>query len=73
MKRIVLAALAAGALLVAAPAVRQTGENNEWRKPAPAARSGNRMEGYLGFVAGGEISADLGGRCDQVKIRGPAV
>jgi len=61
-------ALLAGALALAAPALAQD------RDPViDQARAqglvGEQFDGYLGFVPGAQISADLRGRVEQVNIR----
>lgn len=72
MKRIVLAALAAGALLVAAPAFGQAADSAIAQARA-AGQIGEQTDGYLGFVPGASISADLRGRVNQVNIQRRAV
>jgi uncharacterized protein YdbL (DUF1318 family) len=70
MKRIVLAALAAGALF-AAPAFGQAAD--PIAQARAAGQIGEQTDGYLGFVPGASISADLRGRVNQVNIQRRAV
>jgi uncharacterized protein len=61
------AAMLAGALLLAAPAQAQ---NNPAIAQALASGSiGEQADGYLGFVPGASISADLRGRVEQINIQ----
>lgn len=61
------AALLVGALTLATPAMGQTGD------PLLQARSqgliGEQADGYLGFVPGASINADLRGRVEQNNIQ----
>jgi uncharacterized protein YdbL (DUF1318 family) len=72
MKRIVFAALAAGALLAAAPAFGQAADAAITQARA-AGQIGEQTDGYLGFVPGANISGDLRGRVNQVNIQRRAV
>jgi uncharacterized protein YdbL (DUF1318 family) len=62
------AALIAGALALSGPASAQASD-----AVVQAARAngqiGEQADGYLGFVPGATISADLRGRVDQINIR----
>jgi uncharacterized protein YdbL (DUF1318 family) len=60
------AALLAGALAVSAPASAQDAVVNQARASGLV---GEQADGYLGFVPGASISADLRGRVDQINIR----
>lgn len=71
MKRIVFAALAAGALLATAPAFGQAGD--AVAQARAAGQIGEQTDGYLGFVPGASISADLRGRVNQVNMQRRAV
>jgi len=68
MKRLALAALAAGALLIAAPAFGQATDNVVAQARANGL-IGEQTDGYLGFVPGATISADLRGRVNQINIQ----
>lgn len=68
MKRIVFAALVAGALFAAAPASGQAADPAIAQARA-AGQIGEQTDGYLGFVPGASISADLRGRVNQVNIQ----
>lgn len=68
MKRLVLAAFAAGALLVAAPAFGQAADSVITQARANGL-VGEQTDGYLGFVPGANISADLRGRVNQNNIQ----
>lgn len=72
MKRIVFAALAAGALLAAAPAFGQAADA-AIAQARSAGQIGEQTDGYLGFVPGASVSADLRGRVNQVNIQRRAV
>ena len=72
MKRIVFAALAAGALLATAPAFGQAADAAITQARA-AGQIGEQTDGYLGFVPGANISGDLRGRVNQVNIQRRAV
>jgi uncharacterized protein YdbL (DUF1318 family) len=60
------AALLAGALALSAPASAQDAVVNQARAGGLV---GEQADGYLGFVPGASISADLRGRVDQINIR----
>jgi len=60
------AALLAGALAFSAPASAQDAVVNQARASGLV---GEQADGYLGFVPGASISADLRGRVDQINIR----
>lgn len=68
MKRLVLAALVAGGLLAAAPAFGQAGDSVVAQARANGL-VGEQTDGYLGFVPGASISADLRGRVNQINIQ----
>ena len=72
MKRLVLAALAAGALLAAAPAFGQVNDAVVAQARANGL-VGEQTDGYLGLVPGANISADLRGRVNQINIQRRAV
>ncbi len=61
------AAAIAGALLLAAPAQAQN--NPEIAQALANGQIGEQADGYLGFVPGAQISADLRGRVDQINIQ----
>ena len=60
------AALAAAALALAAPALAQDGALNQARA---SGLIGEQADGYLGFVPGAQISADLRGRVEQNNMQ----
>lgn len=62
------AALIASALALSAPASAQAADPvvNQARS---SGLIGEQADGYLGFVPGASISADLRGRVDQINIR----
>ena len=60
------AAMIAGALLLAAPAQAQ---NTVVGQAISAGQVGEQADGYLGFVPGAQISADLRARVDQINIQ----
>jgi hypothetical protein len=68
MKRLLLAALVAGGLLAAAPAFGQAGDSAVAQARANGL-IGEQTDGYLGFVPGASISADLRGRVNQINIQ----
>jgi uncharacterized protein YdbL (DUF1318 family) len=68
MKRLVIAALAAGALLAAAPAFGQATDAVIAQARANGL-VGEQTDGYLGFVTGASINADLRGRVNQINIQ----
>ncbi len=61
------AAAIAGALLLAAPAQAQN--NPEIAQAIANGQIGEQADGYLGFVPGAQVSADLRGRVDQINIQ----
>lgn len=62
------AALAAAALALAAPALAQNGDAAIAQARA-AGLVGEQADGYLGFVPGAQISADLRGRVEQNNMQ----
>ena len=69
MKRlVVLAACAAAVIALAAPAFGQSGGTSLAQARA-AGLIGEQTDGYLGFVPGATISADLRGRVNQNNIQ----
>jgi uncharacterized protein YdbL (DUF1318 family) len=73
MKRFaVLVACAAAAVALAAPAFSQANDAVVAQARA-AGLVGEQTDGYLGFVTGANISADLRGRVNQVNIQRRAV
>lgn len=60
------AALAAAVLALAAPALAQNGVISQARADGLI---GEQADGYLGFVPGAQISADLRGRVDQNNMQ----
>jgi uncharacterized protein len=69
MKRLaVFAACAAVALALAAPALGQAGGQSLAQARA-AGLIGEQTDGYLGFVTGATISADLRGRVNQNNMQ----
>ncbi len=60
------AAMIAGALLLAAPAHAQ---NTAVGQAISSGQVGEQADGYLGFVPGAQISADLRARVDQINIQ----
>lgn len=60
------AALAAAALALAAPALAQDAMINQARANGLI---GEQADGYLGFVPGAQISADLRGRVEQNNMQ----
>ncbi|MGH6950476.1 MAG: DUF1318 domain-containing protein [Vitreimonas sp.] len=62
------AALAAAALALAAPALAQNGDAAIAQARA-AGLIGEQADGYLGFVPGANISADLRGRVEQNNMQ----
>lgn len=68
MKRLLLAAFVAGGLLAAAPAFGQAGDGVVAQARANGL-IGEQTDGYLGFVPGASISADLRGRVNQINIQ----
>jgi uncharacterized protein YdbL (DUF1318 family) len=62
------AALAAAALALAAPALAQNGDPVITQARANGL-VGEQADGYLGFVPGAQISADLRGRVDQNNMQ----
>ncbi len=60
------AAMIAGALLLAAPAQAQ---NTAVGQAISSGQVGEQADGYLGFVPGAQISADLRARVDQINIQ----
>jgi uncharacterized protein len=61
------AALFAGALLLAAPAQAQN--DAAVAQARAGGLVGEQADGYLGFVPGASISADLRGRIEQINIQ----
>jgi uncharacterized protein len=61
-------ALIAGALVFSAPSWAQAGDSVISAARA-AGQVGEQADGYLGFVPGASISADLRGRVEQNNIR----
>ena len=59
--------LLAAALLIAAPAQAQN--NTTISQALAAGQIGEQADGYLGFVPGASISADLRGRVEQINIQ----
>jgi len=66
MTRFLAAAALAASLVLAAPAWAQTDPVAQGRA---AGQVGEQTDGYLGFVPGAQISADLRGRVDQINIQ----
>ena len=66
MTRFLVAAALAASLVLAAPAWAQTDPVAQGRA---AGQVGEQTDGYLGFVPGAQISADLRGRVDQINIQ----
>lgn len=66
MKRTLLFAALAAAAAFAGPALAQDAVVAEARS---AGLVGEQFDGYLGFVPGADISADLRGRVDQNNMR----
>ncbi len=60
------AALAAAVLALAGPAMAQNGDLTQARA---AGLIGEQADGYLGFVPGANISADLRGRVEQNNMQ----
>ncbi|HET9231144.1 MAG TPA: YdbL family protein [Vitreimonas sp.] len=60
-------AMLAGALLAAAPAHAQN--NTAITQALSGGQIGEQADGYLGFVPGASISADLRGRVEQINIQ----
>jgi uncharacterized protein len=60
-------ALLAGALLIAAPAQAQN--DGAVAQARAGGLIGEQADGYLGFVPGAQISADLRGRVEQINIQ----
>lgn len=60
-------AMLAGALLAAAPAQAQN--NTAITQALSGGQIGEQADGYLGFVPGASISADLRGRVEQINIQ----
>jgi len=67
MMRVFSAALIGGALLLAAPAQAQN--DNVVAQARANGQVGEQADGYLGFVSGASISADLRGRVEQINIQ----
>ncbi len=63
------AALAAGALALSAPASAQAGGDPVIAAARAAGQVGEQADGYLGFVPGASISADVRGHVEQNNIR----
>jgi uncharacterized protein YdbL (DUF1318 family) len=61
------AAILAGALLLGAPAQAQN--NPAIAQALASGQVGEQADGYLGFVPGASISADLRGRVEQINIQ----
>ncbi len=61
------AAMIAGAMLLAAPAQAQN--NPVVAQALSSGAIGEQADGYLGFVPGASISADLRGRVEQINIQ----
>lgn len=66
IRALAAAALTAAALALAAPALAQDASLNQARA---AGLIGEQADGYLGFVPGASISADLRGRVEQNNIQ----
>jgi uncharacterized protein YdbL (DUF1318 family) len=66
IRAFVTAALAAAALALAAPAMAQDATLNQARA---SGLIGEQADGYLGFVPGAQISADLRGRVEQNNMQ----
>jgi len=62
------AALVAGAIAFTAPSWAQA-QDNALSAARAAGQVGEQADGYLGFVPGATISADLRGRVEQNNIR----
>ena len=62
------AALIAGAIAFTAPSWAQA-QDSAISAARSAGQVGEQADGYLGFVAGASISADLRGRVEQNNIR----
>ena len=68
IRALATAALAAAALALAAPALAQNGDNVITQARANGL-VGEQADGYLGFVPGADISADLRGRVEQNNMQ----
>jgi len=66
IRALAAAALTVAALALAAPALAQDASLNQARA---AGLIGEQADGYLGFVPGASISADLRGRVEQNNIQ----
>lgn len=66
IRALAAAALTAAALALAAPAVAQDATLSQARA---AGLIGEQADGYLGFVPGASVSADLRGRVEQNNIQ----
>jgi uncharacterized protein YdbL (DUF1318 family) len=68
IRALAAAALAAAVLALAAPALAQNGDPVIAQARA-SGLVGEQADGYLGFVPGAQISADLRGRVDQNNMQ----
>lgn len=63
------AAVIAGALMLAAPALAQAQSDTVVQQARANGLVGEQADGYLGFVPSASISADLRGRVEQINIQ----
>lgn len=69
MKRVFAAAALAAALALAAPAMAQQAGDPVLSQARANGLIGEQADGYLGFVPGANISADLRGRVEQNNMQ----
>lgn len=68
IRALALAAIAATGLALAAPAMAQA-QDSALTQARTSGLIGEQADGYLGFVPGANISADLRGRVDQNNMQ----
>lgn len=64
-----IAAAAISAALASTPAIAQAAADSVVNAARSGGLIGEQADGYLGFVPGAQISADLRGRVDQINIQ----
>jgi uncharacterized protein YdbL (DUF1318 family) len=69
MRSIAIAAVAFVAAALASPAIAQAAADSVVNAARASGLIGEQADGYLGYVPGAQISADLRGRVDQINIQ----
>jgi uncharacterized protein len=69
MRTLAVAAAAVFAAAIASPAIAQAAADSVVNAARAEGLIGEQADGYLGYVPGAQISADLRGRVDQINIQ----